>query len=199
MKKFDDKIPAREFDNFQFVNFTGIMSKNISPKEKETAFALAALMEIPLQYKAVIELGILGQRTGKAKKVVPRPPPVSYRRPTPAPPERIPSNVSSSSPADDQTQATCPICLTNTKDLAFNCGHTDNLELESLARMLEVNFDEMRDLKFPEYLYITPGYTTPCGTYLEQLVASTQFPMKDVIILSIHEYNVKAFANYRLD
>ncbi|TYH34924.1 hypothetical protein ES332_D13G158600v1 [Gossypium tomentosum] len=124
MKKFDDKIPAREFDNFQFVNFTGIMSKNISPKEKETAFALAALMEIPLQYKAVIELDILGQRTGKAKKVVPRPPPVSYRRPTPAPPERIPSNVSSSSPADDQTQATCPICLTNTKDLAFNCGHT---------------------------------------------------------------------------
>lgn len=124
MKKFDDKIPAREFDNFQFVNFTGIMSKNISPKEKETAFALAALMEIPLQYKAVIELDILGQRTGKAKKVVPRPPPVSYRRPTPAPPERVPSNVSSSSPADDQTQATCPICLTNTKDLAFNCGHT---------------------------------------------------------------------------
>ncbi|TYH34923.1 hypothetical protein ES332_D13G158600v1 [Gossypium tomentosum] len=69
MKKFDDKIPAREFDNFQFVNFTGIMSKNISPKEKETAFALAALMEIPLQYKAVIELDILGLHAQYALRI----------------------------------------------------------------------------------------------------------------------------------
>ena len=89
MKNFDDKIPSRDFDNFQvlvlvaktqmynipiiwmkynfvflssvqFVNFTEIMSKNKTPVEKETAFALAALMEIPLQYKAVMELGILG-------------------------------------------------------------------------------------------------------------------------------------------
>ncbi|KAK6229025.1 hypothetical protein SCA6_017976 [Theobroma cacao] len=121
MKKFDDKIPARDFDNFQFVNFTEIMLKNTTPDEKETAFALAALMEIPFQYKAVMELGILGQRTGTAKKVVPRPPPVPYsRRPQP---ERVPSNVFSSSPSlDDRTQA-CPICLTNSKDLAFNCGH----------------------------------------------------------------------------
>lgn len=44
----------------QFVNFTSIMSKNKTPEEKETAFALAALMEIPLQYKAAIELGLLG-------------------------------------------------------------------------------------------------------------------------------------------
>ncbi|XP_022717615.1 E3 ubiquitin-protein ligase RGLG4-like isoform X3 [Durio zibethinus] len=121
MKKFDDKIPARDFDNFQFVNFTEIMSKNKTLDEKETAFALAALMEIPLQYKAVMELGLLGQRTGKVKKVVPRPPPVSYRRPTH--PERVPSNNVSSSPAlDDRTQA-CPICLTSAKDLAFGCGH----------------------------------------------------------------------------
>ncbi|OMO98067.1 Zinc finger, RING-type [Corchorus capsularis] len=122
MRKFDDKIPARDFDNFQFVNFTEIMSKNTTAEAKETAFALASLMEIPFQYKAVMELGILGQRTGKAKKVVPRPPPVPYtRRPLPQPPERVPSNVSS--PAlDDRTQA-CPICLTSAKDLAFGCGH----------------------------------------------------------------------------
>ncbi|XVE74243.1 hypothetical protein DITRI_Ditri12bG0001300 [Diplodiscus trichospermus] len=120
MKRFDDKIPSRDFDNFQFVNFTEIMSKNTSSDEKEAAFALAALMEIPLQYKAVMELGILGQRTGKAKKVVPRPPPVPYRRPTQ--PERIPSNVSPSPALDDRTQA-CPICLTSAKDLAFGCGH----------------------------------------------------------------------------
>ncbi|KAE8671041.1 E3 ubiquitin-protein ligase RGLG2 [Hibiscus syriacus] len=121
MKKFDDKIPARGFDNFQFVNFTEIMSKNTSSEEKETAFALAALMEIPFQYKAVMELGILGQRTGKAKKVIPRPPPVSYR-PTARPEAPVATNVSSTPALDEQTQA-CPICLTKAKDLAFGCGH----------------------------------------------------------------------------
>ncbi|WOL12798.1 E3 ubiquitin-protein ligase [Canna indica] len=60
MKEFDDNIPARSFDNFQFVNFTSIMSKNASESRKETEFALAALMEIPLQYRATIDLGILG-------------------------------------------------------------------------------------------------------------------------------------------
>ncbi|KAG4189584.1 hypothetical protein ERO13_A08G231500v2 [Gossypium hirsutum] len=120
MKKFDDKIPARDFDNFQFVNFTEIMSKNTSPDEKEAAFALAALMEIPFQYKAVMELGILGHRTGKAKKVVPRPPPAPYH--AAARSEPVPTTVSSSPALDDRTQA-CPICLTSAKDLAFGCGH----------------------------------------------------------------------------
>lgn len=36
----------------QFVNFTKIMSENTDMEKKETAFALAALMEIPFQYKA---------------------------------------------------------------------------------------------------------------------------------------------------
>ncbi|KAK0598614.1 hypothetical protein LWI29_036311 [Acer saccharum] len=45
----------------QFVNFTAIMSKNnITPAAKEAAFALAALMEIPIQYKAAFDFGILG-------------------------------------------------------------------------------------------------------------------------------------------
>jgi len=44
----------------QFVNFTAIMAKNANPAEKEAAFALAALMEIPIQYKATKELGLLG-------------------------------------------------------------------------------------------------------------------------------------------
>ncbi|TXG71393.1 hypothetical protein EZV62_006328 [Acer yangbiense] len=118
MQGFDDKIPAREFDNFQFVNFTAIMSKNITPAEKEAAFALAALMEIPIQYKAARDFGILGRTTGKARKIVPRPPPVPYTRRAM---QHVPSDLSS--PAiDDRTQA-CPICLTNAKDMAFNCGH----------------------------------------------------------------------------
>ncbi|XP_048229201.1 E3 ubiquitin-protein ligase RGLG4 isoform X2 [Ricinus communis] len=119
MKKFDDKIPAREFDNFQFVNFTAIMTKNATPSEKQTAFALAALMEIPFQYKAALEFGIVGRTTGRSKKIVPRPPPVPYaHRPTI---DHEPSNVSS--PVEDERTQACPICLTNAKDLAFDCGH----------------------------------------------------------------------------
>lgn len=149
MQRFDDKIPAREFDNFQFVNFTSIMSKNKSPAEKETAFALAALMEIPIQYKAASELGLLGRVTGKARKIVPRPPPVPYTRrimqrepsnlsspscppPVPYTPhimQHDPSNLSSPS-LDDRTQA-CPICLTSSKDMAFNCGHMTCRECSS--------------------------------------------------------------------
>ncbi|KAJ7982105.1 E3 ubiquitin-protein ligase RGLG2 [Quillaja saponaria] len=120
MKKFDDKLPTRDFDNFQFVNFTAIMSKNASPSEKEASFALAALMEIPFQYKAVVELGILGHVTGKASKIVPRPPPIPYTHPAFTTTE--PGSVSASG-ADERNQIVCPICLTNGKDLAFNCGH----------------------------------------------------------------------------
>ncbi|KAJ0818257.1 putative copine [Helianthus annuus] len=60
MKEFDDNIPARTFDNFQFVNFTDIMSKNVDPLRKQTEFAVNALMEIPSQYQATLQLGILG-------------------------------------------------------------------------------------------------------------------------------------------
>ncbi|GAU35457.1 hypothetical protein TSUD_364130 [Trifolium subterraneum] len=104
MKKFDDKLPARDFDNFQFVNFTDIMSKKISTSAKEAAFALAALMEIPFQYKAVLELGLLGHATGRAKKMVPRPPPAPYSRPMP--PDHFLRNMSTitSSIDDEQNQ-----------------------------------------------------------------------------------------------
>ncbi|KAK4484954.1 hypothetical protein RD792_007559 [Penstemon davidsonii] len=120
MRKFDDKIPAREFDNFQFVNFTDIMSNHTSSTEKETAFALAALMEIPIQYKAARELGVLGRVTGKAKKIVPRPPPVPYTSQTAFPSREL--GNSSASTHDDRNQV-CPVCLTNGKDMAFSCGH----------------------------------------------------------------------------
>ena len=75
MREFDDNLPARSFDNFQFVNFTEIMQTYLPQPQKEVRFALSALMEIPSQYKATLELGILGQKTGKRPGKSPLPPP----------------------------------------------------------------------------------------------------------------------------
>ncbi|KAL6601541.1 hypothetical protein ACP70R_044761 [Stipagrostis hirtigluma subsp. patula] len=44
----------RLFDNFQFVDFTKIMSREISQAEKEDLFALEALMKTPTQFSAII-------------------------------------------------------------------------------------------------------------------------------------------------
>ncbi|KAF3330250.1 E3 ubiquitin-protein ligase RGLG2-like protein [Carex littledalei] len=60
MKQFDDSISSRLFDNFQFVNFSEIMSSKIPQSRKDVTFALRALMEIPSQYKATLQLGLLG-------------------------------------------------------------------------------------------------------------------------------------------
>jgi E3 ubiquitin-protein ligase RGLG len=79
MVEFDDALPQREFDNFQFVNFTEVQRKYPNDNQRrETLFALRALMEIPEQYKAIQKLGYLG-RTLRAptlnRTYVPRPPP----------------------------------------------------------------------------------------------------------------------------
>lgn len=61
----DDKLPARTFDNFQFVNFTHIMqaTEGQPPLRREVAFALAALMEIPEQFQTIRKLQLLGMAT----------------------------------------------------------------------------------------------------------------------------------------
>jgi len=61
MKDFDDKIPSRAFDNFQFVNFHDIMN-DVSKGEEQKAeaqFAIEALGEIPSQFKAIRKLDLL--------------------------------------------------------------------------------------------------------------------------------------------
>ncbi|GLT98931.1 hypothetical protein SLE2022_164050 [Rubroshorea leprosula] len=120
MKKFHDKIPICDFDNFQFVNYTEIMSNNKSQSKKEIEFALAALKAIPLQYKATIELGLLGHQTGRARNMVPCPPPLPYTS-RPHGLDCEPSNISS--PTVDVSAQECPICITNVRDLALGCGH----------------------------------------------------------------------------
>ncbi|XVE56688.1 hypothetical protein DITRI_Ditri04bG0030800 [Diplodiscus trichospermus] len=140
MRQFDDNIPARAFDNFQarFVNFTEIMSKNMDRSRKEAEFALSALMEIPSQYKATLELNILGTSRGKAIDRVPLPPPLygagSFRNSKPSLSSSFHPTATSSGRHDAPARAAppassasdnhvCPICLANTKDMAFGCGH----------------------------------------------------------------------------
>jgi E3 ubiquitin-protein ligase RGLG len=65
MEKFDDQLPKRDFDNFQFVEFSAIIkggNRMESSKELEAKFALNALMETPFQYEYMKKNGMLGQR-----------------------------------------------------------------------------------------------------------------------------------------
>ncbi|WAR17439.1 CPNA2-like protein, partial [Mya arenaria] len=56
MKDFDDNLPARKFDNFQFVGFTKAKQGVRNP---DVAVALAALMEIPDQYMYIKKLHLM--------------------------------------------------------------------------------------------------------------------------------------------
>mmetsp|Transcript_6025 Transcript_6025/g.13725 ORF Transcript_6025/g.13725 Transcript_6025/m.13725 type:complete len:278 (-) Transcript_6025:110-943(-) len=58
MEEFDDGLPSRKFDNFQFVHFNDIIRKH--PRNADPAFALAALMEVPEQFQTIRQLGYLG-------------------------------------------------------------------------------------------------------------------------------------------
>ncbi|KAK7247371.1 hypothetical protein RIF29_42253 [Crotalaria pallida] len=132
MREFDDNIPARDFDNFQFVNFTGIMSKNVNSTRKETEFALAALMEIPSQYKATIDLGLLGARKGYSPDRLPLPPPHYGRASFSNNTTFFPSNsfqqrTSTHTGYENGVNTLCPSCLINAKDMAFGCGHQEQV------------------------------------------------------------------------
>jgi len=56
MKEFDDELPQRRFDNFQFVPFYETM---LRAEDREITFSVNALQEIPEQYHAIRKLGLL--------------------------------------------------------------------------------------------------------------------------------------------
>ncbi|KAF7834133.1 E3 ubiquitin-protein ligase RGLG3-like [Senna tora] len=126
MQNFDDNISQRVFDNFQFVNFTKIMSENKESSNKEAAFALAALMEIPIQYRATLSLPPANEESIGYQRKRPLPPPkevIDHDNAVMAAP-RMPNFESADPTAPAAVESVCPICLTNPKDMAFGCGHT---------------------------------------------------------------------------
>eukprot|EP00961_Rhodomonas_salina_P231922 3133146-Rhodomonas_salina.1 len=59
MEEFDDELPQRKFDNFQFVPFNKTINSVPAGRNVDAAFACAALMEIPEQYRLIKQLGYL--------------------------------------------------------------------------------------------------------------------------------------------
>mmetsp|Transcript_43782 Transcript_43782/g.78231 ORF Transcript_43782/g.78231 Transcript_43782/m.78231 type:complete len:400 (+) Transcript_43782:148-1347(+) len=117
MTEFDDALPARKFDNFQFVNFTSIAQKYGDQCKREAVFAVSALMEVPEQYKIIQRLGMLGRLPALHhgwKDVVKDPPGdnsgvwTTYGIDAPsAPPPHMASSGKSS--ADEGAMYLCPI------------------------------------------------------------------------------------------
>ncbi len=59
MEKYDDELPERKFDNFQFVNYHRVVAQ--CDGDQNEAFALQAMMELPDQYKAIRDLKLFTQ------------------------------------------------------------------------------------------------------------------------------------------
>lgn len=57
MQEYDDELPTRKFDNFQFVNYHEIIK--LYSENPDVMFALNALMELPEQYKEIRKLGLM--------------------------------------------------------------------------------------------------------------------------------------------
>jgi len=67
MEHYDDELPQRRFDNLQFVDFHKVMTKQ-RVEDYDAEFAKNALMEIPIQYKLIKQLGLLSN-VAKGKPV----------------------------------------------------------------------------------------------------------------------------------
>ena len=81
MREFDDRLPQRKFDNFQFVDMTALErevsrrhgraawndsnSSNNSLSSFDAAFAMQCLMEVPEQLREMKRLGLIGEPTAR--------------------------------------------------------------------------------------------------------------------------------------
>ena len=60
MHEYDEVLPQRRFDNFQFIDFEEVIRHSKFP---DTAFALHALMEIPDQYKEIKKMRLIPDKS----------------------------------------------------------------------------------------------------------------------------------------
>jgi len=73
MRKFDDALPQRRFDNFQFVQFDKIQEKMgkeddiMSKTLAEAAFACSVMHEVPRQLKELNSVGKLESPTKRQR------------------------------------------------------------------------------------------------------------------------------------
>ncbi|GIL76913.1 hypothetical protein Vretimale_8622 [Volvox reticuliferus] len=108
MKDFDDALPERQFDNFQFVNFTEVMASTSGNVERrEALFALRALMEIPEQYQMIQRLGLMSTNS-IVRARAPRRKPANPVLDPPVPPS-IMSGLGSGGSVPKQLTKTTPI------------------------------------------------------------------------------------------
>jgi len=80
MREFDDGLPERRFDNFQFVPYEEIKA-SCTPEQFEAKLALGCLMEIPEQYKELRKQGLLLERSSECAVCAPAAP--EAQNPTP--------------------------------------------------------------------------------------------------------------------
>ncbi|CAK8676521.1 uncharacterized protein LOC143445584 [Clavelina lepadiformis] len=66
LRQFDDWLPQRQFDNFQFVEYAAIL-KDTNPKTADPILALHMFMEVPDQYEIVQQLGYISKQKETSK------------------------------------------------------------------------------------------------------------------------------------
>merc|ERR1712129_219478 len=77
MRHFDDRVSKSKFDNFQFICFSRFQELlELGSDEKrqrlvEAAFTLCALQEVPAQYKAMRQLGMLSSGSVRGSNSAP--------------------------------------------------------------------------------------------------------------------------------
>jgi E3 ubiquitin-protein ligase RGLG len=123
MQKFDDELPERKFDNFQFVNYTEL--KNKSQKNNipfDILFAVNALQEIPEQYNYLKKNNMLTMKPIDIK--------VSSFEIDNNYIKNIENNYEPISPVKsidkkhNLIQFQCPVCLDNKSNIVLSeCGH----------------------------------------------------------------------------
>ena len=131
MRAFDDALPQRQFDNWQFVQLSSLRGRPGSAAW-DAEFALASLMEVPEQYATVKRLGLLGSRPKAmppATRVLPPPAPQEGEN-EPLPPRRSRRASAPAAPAvergpDAAAQAApCAVCMDKPRDAVLvPCGH----------------------------------------------------------------------------